>query len=210
MLTFQQKLLRILLVFSFGIILGLLAKYADTVSINVNSKGVHRLYSYVLSVLGDITTKLGIWVLIGTILAVKSRSPKAAAMHVFVFFVGMLVAYYSFSTVLFGFFPKYYFMAWGMIALLSPICAYVIWYARGDGWIAALCSAPPIALLIANGDSLFYTFSLLQGFEVLLAIILFIILPSNNTQRLRVLPCVAVMYLLCKKLDLISVFFGGL
>ncbi|OAB47216.1 hypothetical protein PBAT_07885 [Paenibacillus antarcticus] len=208
--TIQQKLLRVLFVFSFGLILGFVAKYADTVSINADSKTILRFYTYGLSIIRDITTSLGIWVLIGTLLAARSRSPKAAALYVFIFFVGMLVAYYSYSSVLFGFFPKYYFFAWGVFALLSPICAYIIWYAGGNGWIAAFCSAPPIALLLINGDGFYYTHSLLQDFDLFLAILLFIVLPSNNMQRLRVLPFVVIMYFLCREYNLISMFFGGL
>ncbi|WP_019639249.1 hypothetical protein [Paenibacillus fonticola] len=206
----KLKMFRILLFLIFGAILGLLAKFADTVGINVDSTALLKIYQYSLSMISDITTNLGIWVFIAAVIAARSRSPKAAAIHVFVFFFGVLLAYYVYSTMLFGFFPTYYFYRWGLICLLSPIGAYVVWYARGKGWIAAICSSPPIALLLTIGFGFFYTHSLLQGINLLLSILLLVALPSNNVQRLRVLPFVAVLFFLIKKLELISLLFGGL
>jgi len=119
------KLHTIVLLFILGIIAGLVSKYADTVGISSDSNTVLRLYQDSISIVQQITTDLGIWVFVATIVAVVSRSSKAAAIHVFVFFIGMLLAYYFYSMLLFGFFPTYYFYRWGLIALLSPIGAYL-------------------------------------------------------------------------------------
>ncbi len=192
-LTKQQKLLRALSMFVLGAVLGFLAKYTDSISI-----------------IGDIGTYLGIWILVATILAAWSRSPKAAALHIFCFFIGILSVYYVYSTVLFGFFPKSYFLAWGIFALLSPIGAYIVWYGRGNGWIAALCAALPIVLLLAEGYSFYYTLSVLQGFDLVSAILLFAILPTQKLQRLRVLPFVIIIFFIIWRGNLISVLFGGL
>lgn len=209
-LTLQQKLLRALFVFVLGSIIGFLAKYADSVSIIVGSGTILKIFTYCVSFIGDISTSLGIWILIATILAAWSRSPEAAAVHVFLFFAGMLILYYAYSTMLFGFFPKYYFYAWGVFTLILPIGAYILWYARGNGWVAAFCSAPPIALLLKVGGVFNYTLSIIQGFELFSAVLLFVILPMHNLQRLRVLPFVAVMFLIIWRMNLISVLFGGL
>ncbi|URT71441.1 hypothetical protein [Cytobacillus firmus] len=62
-----------------------------------------------------------------------------------------------YSMILFGFFPKSQFIYWGSIALLSPVCGYTVWFARGAGWLAAFCAAVPISLLIGEGFSFIYT-----------------------------------------------------
>ncbi len=188
----QQQLLRVFLALAFGAVMGLVAKGTDGVS-----------------VVGDIGTHLGIWVLTATVLAAWSRSPQAAALHVFAFFAGMLGAYYAYSTVLFGFFPRYYLAFWGGVALLSPIAACVAWYARGNGWPAALCASLPVALLLAEGYPFYYTLGIPQGFACLAAALLFVALPAGWAQRLRTIPFVIVEFLLIRQLGLISRLFGG-
>ncbi|WHY77927.1 DUF6518 family protein [Neobacillus sp. WH10] len=181
----QQRLVRVLFVFILGALLGFLAKYTDGL------------------VVGLIGTYLGFWITVTTIIAVRSRSPKAAALHAFVFLIAMLLVYYIYSMVLFGFFPKYYFIAWGSIALISPIGGYAVWYAKGNGWIAALCAAFPISLLLVEGFSFFYTLSIPRGFDIILAILLFIILPANHFQRLRMLPIVTGLFFLIEQIGLL-------
>lgn len=192
-ITVKQKIFRLSAIFLLGAVLGFLAKYLDSVP-----------------VLGEIGTYLGFWVLVATLIAAWSRSPMAAALHVFAFFVAMLIAYYLYSMRLFGFFPKYYFIAWGGIALISPICAYIAWYTRGVGWIAAFCASLPIALLLLEGYSFFYTLSIPNGFDVFAAVLLFMILTDEGKQRLRILLCTAIVFLVFWRLDIISLLFGGL
>jgi len=206
----KQKVIRVLFIFIFGVTMGFISKYADTVGISVDGHIVLMIYQYSVDFIKDITSKIGLWIFIATIIAVWSRSPRSAAIHVFVFFVGMLLAYYSYSTYLFGFVPKYYVYRWGLISFLSLIGAYIVWHADGKGWLSACCAAPPIALLLTIGYSFFYTQLLLQGIDLIFSLILFVLLAVNNLQRLRILFVVVVLFLLIEKLNLISLFFGGL
>ena len=48
------------------------------------------------------------WVLIAVCLALYSRSALRAAVHVFVFFVGIVASYYAYSKLVPGFFPASY------------------------------------------------------------------------------------------------------
>ncbi len=192
-LPFRQKLARLIFSFFLGAFLGLLAKYLDNVPL-----------------LGIIGTLLGVWILAATLLAAWSRSPEAAALHVLVFFAAMLFCYYLYSTILFGFFPKYYFLAWGGIALFSPIGAYAVWYARGDGWIAAGCASLPIALLLVEGYHFFSTGWIPHGLDVLAALFLIFALGGNLNQRLRILAVALVVFLVFQKLHILSLVFGGL
>ena len=173
--------------------MGLLAKYVDGVP-----------------VIGAIGTALGVWIFTATLLAAWSHSPEAAALRAFTFFGAMLAAYYLYSAVLFGFFPTYYFLAWGRIALLAPIAAYFAWYARGSGWFAGFCASAPVALLLAEGRSFYYTFHPVAGLSLLGAIVLFVILPRHNCQRLRMIPIVPVLFLVITRLPWFYALFGGI
>lgn len=105
---------------------------------------------------------------------------------------------------LFNFFPTYYFIRWGLIALLSPLAAYIVWFSRGNGWIAALCAAFPIGLLVSEGHNFLYTFSPVSGFDLIAAIILFYILPKNKYQYLKVLIFTVLTSVFLSKLDVLS------
>ena len=89
------------------------------------------------------------------------------------------------NVALFNFFPTHYFTRWELIALLSPLAAYIVWFNRGKGWIAALCAALLIGLPVSKGYNFFYTFSPVSGFGLIAAILLFCILPKNKYQYLR-------------------------
>ena len=152
----------------FGAILGFLAKYTDGTTI------------------GLIGTNIGIWIFITTLICIYSSSPLAAAIHAFIFLLAMLSVYYIYSMFLFGFLPKYYLFAWGSIALVSPIGGFVVWYARGKGWFAAVCAALPISLLIVGGYNFYYTFSITAGLDLLFAVILILIFSKDWSQRMRI------------------------
>jgi hypothetical protein len=202
-ISIQQQILHVALSFVFGILLGFLAKFSDTISSNAPLGNIFGNVS-------DVTTRLGIWVFLATLLAAWSPRPRLGAIKVLAFFVGMLFTYYIYSMILFGFFPTYYFIRWGVIALLSPIAAYIVWYGRGKGWLAALCAALPIGLLISTAYPVFYTFSITHGLEMVLAIMLFILLSANLKQGLRLFALTILVVPLFRNTNLLSYIFGGL
>lgn len=202
-LTVRQKIFQVLWSLAMGMLLGFIAKYSDTIPANGWTGSVWGLVR-------DVTSDLGIWVFAASLLAGWSSNPRMGAGKVFFFFVGMLVVYYIYSAWLFGFFPAYYFFRWGVIALASPLAAYMVWYGRGNGWLAACCAAMPIAFLVAEGSSFVYTFAPVQGLALLYAAILFFVLPIDKKQWLRILPAALLIVLILKKFDVLSYLFGGL
>lgn len=202
-LTIKQIILKVLLVFALGMLLGFIAKYSDTVPSN-------SLMGSIWHTVSNITSELGIWVLLATIMATWSNNPRIGAIKVFAFFSGMLLVYYIYSMILFGFFPIYYFNRWGGIALASPIVAYIVWFSRGNGWIAALCASMPIGLLVSQGYPFFYMFTTDLGFDVFSAIILFLILPMNKRQWLRIFILTLFIVLILRNSRILSYIFGGL
>lgn len=202
-LTRQQKILQVLLSFALGVFLGVIAKYSDTIPSN-------GLIGNIWGTISDITTRLGIWVLVATIFAILSINPRIAAIKVFTFFSGMLLTYYLYSMWLFHFFPTYYFIRWGAIALASPIAAYIVWFSKGNGWFSAFCASMPIGLLISEGYPFFYMFEIAYGFDILSAIILFLILSPNKKQCLRIFIFLLPIVFILRKSDILLYLFGGL
>ena len=202
-LSIKQKMLYVLLNFVFGIILGFLSKYIEAIP-------HFGIFGDFLNLLGDISSKIGMWIFIATIISCWSQAPGLGAINVFAFVSGMLLTYYIYSMKLFGFFPTHYFLRWGLIAFASPLAAYIVWFGRGTGWIAALCAALPIGLLIEQGFSFFYSFSPSHGFDIVVSVILFILLPTKKYQRLRVLPLVFFIAFILRHFNILSYFIGGL
>ncbi|MDP4152897.1 MAG: DUF6518 family protein [Bacillota bacterium] len=206
-LSVRQKICHALLPLALGLITGFLAKLVEAVP-------HFGLSGDLLNLLSGISTDIGPWVLLAAIIAAFSRTPEAAALHVFVFFAGMLFTYYLYSTLLFHFFPRYYFLRWGIIALVSPVPAFIVWFSRGKGWVASFCAALPVGLLITLGYRFLYTHSLVKdltrGFDLFSAVLLIILLPRSNSQRLRMIPLAIIVFLIIEKLNIISLLFGGL
>ncbi len=189
----RRKIVRMCLMIVLGLVLGTLAKFLDSYPI-----------------VGEIGSRMGIWILTATLIAVFSRSPRSASIHVFVFFVSLLLAYYLYTALILKFFPKYYMLTWACFAIISPFAAYIAWFGRGNGWIAALCAALPIGFLISEGHSFYYTVSIVQGFDLLAAAVLFAFVPKNWQTRFRLLPFAAITAFVMGFFDIFSRVFGTL
>lgn len=124
-----------------GIVLGTLSKFLDTVPVN----NLPALLQYL-----DVTNFLGrfaIWVFIAVCISIYSSSSVRAAINVFLFFAGMVLSYYLYSSFIAGFFPKSYAMIWIGFTVVSPLLAFICWYAKGQGRISLILSAGIIAVL---------------------------------------------------------------
>ena len=199
-LTMKQKAIRFLLIFLLGIMLGFGSKYIEGIP-HIGQVGD------VLDTLASIFTQIGIWVFIATIISAWSRNPKMGGIYVFLFFSGTLLAYYAYSMKLFGFFPTYYFIRWGVIASMAPLAAYIVWFSRGEGWIAAFCASLPIGLLVYQG---YGYFSIVTRLNLIFAIVLLIILPKGKYQLFRIIPFAIAVAVILKKFSILSYLIGGL
>lgn len=137
-----------------GIALGVISKYLDGTASNS--------LPYIMEYL-DVTNFLGrfaIWMLTALCISVYSASPVRAGINVFVFFTGMVVSYYLYSTFIAGFFSVSYAMIWVAFTIISPALAFVCWYAKGDGMIAVMISGVILGILFSQA------FLITQGFYV--------------------------------------------
>jgi len=144
-----------------GVLLGVLSKYLDCTPSNE--------LPYVIEFL-DIRNFLGrfaVWVVIALSISVYSFSPVKAGINVFAFFLGMVSSYYLYSKFVAGFFPKTYALIWFGITLISPLMAYVCWYAKGKGKISLVLSSMILAVLFnmtfVYGWGYFEWYSLLEA-----------------------------------------------
>lgn len=134
-------------VFLLGLALGLLAKWLDTIPHDGSLK------SLLLAQTGQFLSRLGAWAFLALLIAVFSAGPLRASLNVLGFFAGMLLGYYWYTTVLFGFFPQRYAWAWIFIAAVASALAWLVWYARGVGWLPILVAALIIGFFMAQAFS---------------------------------------------------------
>ena len=135
------QLLYSILMLLFGVGMGVLSKFLDCTP----SNELPGLLEYL-----DVRNFLGrfaVWVLIGLWLSVSSHSPGSAAVHVILFFLGMVSSYYLYSEYVAGFFPRSYAMVWFGSTAISPLLSLLCWYAGGKGMRAFVLSVVSLAVL---------------------------------------------------------------
>ena len=152
--SFARKAVFSLLIFAFGVLLGVCAKALDETPVNELPTLFQALD------IGNFLSRLAIWIFLGMCLAVYSRTPGRAALNVFLFFLGMVGSYYLYSALAAGFFPRFYALIWFGITAVSPLLACVCWYARGNGWAAVALSGILLGVLFSQAVLL------LQGIRI--------------------------------------------
>lgn len=145
----REEVLYSVLILVFGIVMGFVSKMLDTGDLG-------ELPSFLGMI--DIVNFLGrfsIWIFIGVCISIYSISAGRAAVNVFLFFTGMVGAYYVYSFFAAGFFPTSYAMMWIGLAFVTPLLGAVCWYAKGEGPIATAISGVILGVLFAQAVLLF-------------------------------------------------------
>lgn len=132
----NRKIINTLAVFLLGIILGTFSKYLDFRQSELPS--VLMAIDELLD-LHNFLGRFAIWVLIAMFISIYSNSALRAGINVFMFFVGMVSSYYLYSNFIAGFFPRSYAMIWIGFTVVSPLLAFVCWYAGGKSKPALFC-----------------------------------------------------------------------
>ena len=91
--------------------------------------------------------RFAIWVLIALCISIYSNSAIRASINVFAFFIGMVASYYLYSNYIAGFFPRSYAVIWFGFTAVSPLLAFVCWYAKGKSRPAFMLSVLILAVL---------------------------------------------------------------
>ena len=187
----NRKIINTIAVLFLGIALGTFSKFLDFRQAELPSV-LMAIYEAL-----DVHNFLGrfaIWVLIALCISIYSNSAIRASVNVFAFFVGMVASYYLYSNYIAGFFPRSYAMIWFRFTAVSPLLAFVCWYARGKSKLAFILSALILAVLFnmcfVYGFGYFSARSVL---EVIVFSIGFIVLKRNSLRSSALMGTISIV-----------------
>ena len=125
--------------FSFGLLFGIII----------------RLFDIYTQVLGNIFSSISVFILIGVLIVLKSKTRKDAMLNVFLFFIAMLITYYLTAMITHGVYGKRFIIGWGIVAFLSPILAYFTCFIKDNRTISKIIKIGIILLTIIVSIKLF-------------------------------------------------------
>ena len=96
-----------------------------------------------------------------------------------------------------------------ILAVIGALLGFLIWHAGAREWLGAVCAAVPISLLIAEGFPIYYSRSISLAFDIICAIVLYVLLCNGKVQRLMALPFIIVFVVALVYFDAFAKIFGG-
>ena len=195
-LTTFNKIINSIIIFLFGITLGVFSKWLDNLALNDSIWWQHILG---MLNLGNVFSLLGVWILIAVCISVYSSSPLRASVNVFVFFLGMCISYHIYTIVFSGFNPMNYMLIWYGITLISPFMAFVCWYAKGNGIIAFIIKVSIITAMILCSFSIgMWYFDFISVIDTIFFITTLVILYDTPKNSIYSLICSILMVYLIR------------
>ena len=125
--------------FSFGLLFGIII----------------RLFDIYTQVLGNVFSSISVFILIGVLIVLKSKTRKDAMLNVFLFFIAMLITYYITAMITHGVYGKRFIIGWGIVAFLSPILAYFAYFIKDNRTISKIIKIGIILVTIVASIKLF-------------------------------------------------------
>lgn len=141
-----------------------------------------KLFDIYTNHLGNIFSEISVWILLGTVIAVFSSTPKRAGINVFLFCISMLATYYLTAELTDSVYSWAFIYGWSVFSLCSPLFAYITWYAKGHGWVAKLLSAGIIFIMLTASLILFDKVRLS---DIIIAILTAVVLFTGKPLRTK-------------------------
>ena len=187
-ISVSRQIVDTFVVIFLGIALGTFSKFLDNTAVNE----LPFIFGYLD--IGNFLGRLAIWVLIAVCISIYSNSSIRAAINVFVFFAGMVTSYYLYSKFVAGFFPRSYAMIWFGFTAISPLLAFICWYAKGKSKLSLALSSMIIAVLF--NMTFFYSMTYF-GMRSILELIVFICglvaLKRNTIKNTIIMTAIGVI-----------------
>ncbi len=160
-------------------------------------------------VVGAIIANWGLWIFTSALLAYHSQSGFGAAVNTFLYYGGVIAAYYTHFALAGGTIGLDMFIRPLILAAIGAILGFITWHAGAREWLGAVCAAVPISLLIAEGFPIYYSRSMSLAFDIICAVALYLILCRSKVQRLMALPFIIVFVVALVYFDAFAKIFGG-
>ena len=182
----ENKIVRGFLFLIFGIVLGVFAKWLDC------SANLPVFFMMLSTTLDGLT----IWLMFSIVIAVKSRDEKSAAVNVFLFLAGMVSAYYIYTKVVGGFYPRSYAMIWIGLTIVSPLLAIVVYRSKNEGILNTIISGVILGCLawtciyIGPGQ-----FSVTGWIEIICLLVSIVVLRRNSLKENGIMAVTALLVL---------------
>lgn len=116
---------------------------------------ISRLLDIYTSNLGNIFSQMAIWILLGVLISIYSKTKKKAMLNIFPFCIGMLITYYFVAFMTKGVYSIIFILAWTIFACCSPIFAYFTWKTKENGVFPKIISVGIILVSIVSTIVLF-------------------------------------------------------
>ena len=187
----NSKIINTIVVLFLGIALGTFSKYLDfrQAELPCVLMAIDEAFD-----IHNFLGRFAIWVLIALCISIYGIYSIRVCVNFFAFFVGMVASYYLYSNYIAGFFPRSYAMIWFGFTAVSPLLAFVCWYARGKSKLAFILSALILAVLFnmcfVYGFGYFSARSVL---EVIVFIIGFIVLKRNSLRSSALMGTISIV-----------------